>query len=117
MNGERRAILGLLMLAGLASLPARAEEAAHTCEVPAWLLTTESPLPKVTEAVKAAQKLEILVVGTRSSTINTAEAMAWPGRLEWGVAPRRRQPYPPHAQPCEIQGRPGRHAGHVAGGL
>src|ERR1051325_2155697 len=82
MNGERRAILGLLMLAGLASLPARAEEAAHTCEVPAWLLTTESPLPKVTEAIKAAQKLDILVVGTRSSTINTAEAMAWPGRLE-----------------------------------
>lgn len=82
MNGERRAILGLLMLAGLASLPARAEEAVHTCEVPAWLLTTESPLPKVAEAVKAAQKLEILVVGTRSSTIATAETMAWPGRLE-----------------------------------
>lgn len=82
MNGERRAILGLLMLVGLATLPARAEEAAHTCEVPAWLLTTESPLPKVTEAVKSAQKLEILVVGSRSSTINTAEAMAYPGRLE-----------------------------------
>src|ERR1043166_3729160 len=82
MNGERRAVLGLLRLAGLASFPARAEEAAHTCDVPAWLLVTESPLPKVREAVKTAQKLDILVVGTRSSTINTAEAMAWPVRLE-----------------------------------
>jgi lysophospholipase L1-like esterase len=83
MSAERRAIFGLLMLAGLAAgCPARAEEAAHTCEVPAWLLSSESPLPKVAAAVKVAQKLDILVVGTRSSTINTAEDAAWPGRLE-----------------------------------
>ena len=30
---------------------------------------------------------------------------------------RRRQRHPPHAQPREVPGRPGRHAGHVAGGL
>ena len=83
MHGERRAVLGLLMLAGLlAVLPARAEEALHSCEVPAYLLTSESTLPKVAAAVKADQKLDILVVGSRSSTINTAEAAAWPGRLE-----------------------------------
>jgi hypothetical protein len=82
MNGERRAILGLLMLASLATVPARAEDAAHACEVPAYLLSSESPLPKVTEAVKTGQKLDILVVGSRSSTINTAEATAYPGRLE-----------------------------------
>ena len=82
MKGDRRAFLALLLLAGLASLHARAEEAAHSCDVPSWLLTTESPLPKVGQAVKATQKLDILVVGTRSSTITTAEAMAYPGRLE-----------------------------------
>jgi lysophospholipase L1-like esterase len=83
MNGERRAILGLSMLASLlAVLSARAEDAAHPCEVPAWLLTSESPLPKVAQAVKAARKLDILVVGSRSSSINNAEAAAWPARLE-----------------------------------
>jgi lysophospholipase L1-like esterase len=83
MHGERRAMLGLLVLAGLlAVLPARAEDAAQSCEVPAYLLTSESALPKVAAAVKADQKLDILVVGSRSSTINTAEAAAWPGRLE-----------------------------------
>jgi lysophospholipase L1-like esterase len=82
MNG-RRAVLGLLMLAGLVSvLPARAEDAVHSCEVPTYLLTSESALPKVAAAIKADQKLDILVVGSRSSTINTAEAAAWPGRLE-----------------------------------
>src|SRR3954468_539183 len=82
MNGERRAILGLWMLVALAAVPARAEEAARSCEVPAYLLTSESPLPKVTDAVKQGQKLEVQVVGSRSSTINSAEAAAWPGRLE-----------------------------------
>jgi hypothetical protein len=81
MNG-RRAVLGLLMLAGLASVPARAEDAAQACEVPGYLLTSESPLPKVAEAVKASRKLDILAVGSRSSTINAAEEAAWPGRLE-----------------------------------
>jgi len=66
----------------LAVLPARAEDAAQSCEVPAYLLTSESALPKVAAAIKVDQKLDILVVGSRSSTINTAEAAAWPGRLE-----------------------------------
>jgi hypothetical protein len=82
MSAERRALFGLTVLASiLAAAPARAE-APQTCEVPASLLTTESSLPKVAAAVKAGQKLDILVVGSRSSTINTAEAMAYPGRLE-----------------------------------
>jgi hypothetical protein len=82
MNGERRAVLGLWMLVALAAVPARAEEAARSCEVPAYLLTSESPLPKVADAVKQGQKLDVQVVGSRSSTINSAEAAAWPGRLE-----------------------------------
>src|SRR3954451_4497516 len=83
MSAGRRAMVGLTMLASiLAAVAARAEDAAQSCEVPAYFLTSESPLPKVREAVKAGRKLEILVVGSRSSTIPTAEAAAYPGRLE-----------------------------------
>jgi lysophospholipase L1-like esterase len=83
MRWDRKALLGLTMLAGmLSAVAARAEEAPPTCEVPAYLLTSESPLPKVAAAVKQAQKLDILVVGSRSSTISNAEATAYPARLE-----------------------------------
>ena len=40
-----------------------------SCDVPAYLLTSESPLPKVAEAVKSGHPLDILVIGSRSSTI------------------------------------------------
>jgi hypothetical protein len=83
MRPDLRTVLGLAMLAGLLTVaPARAEDAPATCEVPAYLLSSESALPKVAEAVKSAQKLDILVVGSRSSTINTADGTAYPGRLE-----------------------------------
>jgi hypothetical protein len=83
MKPDLRTVLGLTMLAGLlAAVPARAEDAAPACEVPAYLLSSESSLSKVTEAVKKAQKLDILVVGSRSSTINTTDGTAYPGRLE-----------------------------------
>src|SRR4051812_14747811 len=83
MSAERRALFGLTMLASiLVGVPARAQDAPQTCEVPPYLLATESSLPKVAAAIKAGQKLDILVVGSRSSTINSAEAMAYPGRLE-----------------------------------
>jgi hypothetical protein len=78
-----RTVLGLTLLVGLlAAVPARAEDVPAVCEVPAYLLASENSLPKVTEAVKTAQKLDILVVGSRSSTINTADGTAYPGRLE-----------------------------------
>ncbi len=83
MKPDLTAVLGLVMLAGLlAVVPARAEDAPATCEVPAYLLSSESSLPKVAEAVKKAQKLDVLVIGSRSSTINTADGTAYPGRLE-----------------------------------
>jgi hypothetical protein len=76
-------ILGLTLLAGfLTAVPARAEDAPPTCEVPAYLLTTESALPKVAEAIKGGRPLDILVVGSRSSTINTSDGSAYPGRLQ-----------------------------------
>ena len=77
------AILGLILLAGfLTAAAARAEDAPASCEVPAYLLTTESPLPRVEDAVKSGRPLDILVVGSRSSTINSSEASAYPGRLQ-----------------------------------
>ena len=60
------------------------------CEVPAYLLTTESPLPKVEDAVKGGRPLDILVIGSRSSTIGSSEASAYPapvaGHAEGEVA-------------------------------
>jgi hypothetical protein len=86
MKSDSGCILGLMMLAGLlTAAPARAEEPAVSCEVPDYLLASESALPKVAEAIKAGHSLDILVVGSRSSTINTtsaSEASAYPGRLQ-----------------------------------
>lgn len=83
MKSNSGPILGLAMLAGLLTAgPARAEDAPQSCDVPAYLLATESALPRVTEAVKGGHPLNILVVGSRSSTISTSEASAYPGRLE-----------------------------------
>jgi hypothetical protein len=84
MKSNSGVILGLTVLAGLltATAPARAQDTAPSCEVPAYLLSSESALPKVTEAVKNGHSLDILVIGSRSSTINTAEASAYPGRLQ-----------------------------------
>ena len=85
MRSHSDFILGLMMLAGvLTAAPARAEEPA-SCEVPDYLLASESALPKVAEAIKAGHSLDILVVGSRSSTINptsASEASAYPGRLQ-----------------------------------
>jgi hypothetical protein len=83
MKSNSGIILGLTLLAGLlTAVPARAEDAAQSCEVPDYLLTSESALPKVADAIKAGHSLDILVVGSRSSTIPTAEASAFPGRLQ-----------------------------------
>ena len=40
-------------------------------------------------------------------------ATLWPDQQDDVRRNLRRQHHPPHAQPCEIPGRPGRHAGHV----
>jgi hypothetical protein len=82
--------LGLTLLAGFLAVasaraqdaPARAQDAPANCEVPAYLLTTESTLPKVEHAVKGGRPLDVLVVGSRSSSISTSEGSAWPFRLQ-----------------------------------
>ena len=75
--------LGLIVVAGLLAVaPARAENAPANCEVPAYLLTTESALPKVETAIVSDRRLEVLVVGSRSSTIPASEGSAYPARLQ-----------------------------------
>jgi len=80
---RRSVILALTLLAGLgpASL-SRAEDAAPTCEVPGYLLASDSTLSKVAAAVKGGKPLNVLVVGSRSSTIPGQEASAYPAQLQ-----------------------------------
>lgn len=73
-------VLGMTLLAGVASV--QAEDQPQICDVPAYLLTTNSSLPKVAEAVRSGQPLNVLVVGSRSSTITTSEASAYPIQLQ-----------------------------------
>jgi hypothetical protein len=87
MKSDSGLILGLIVLAGLlTAVSARAESAPESCGVPDYLLASESALPKVADAVKSGHSLDILVVGSRSSTINapvnTSEASAYPARLQ-----------------------------------
>jgi lysophospholipase L1-like esterase len=89
------AILSVSLLAGfLAAVPVRAEDppaaapapTPAACEVPDYLLSGDNALPKVAEAIKAKAPLNILVVGSRSSTIslvaNASEAAAYPGQMQ-----------------------------------
>jgi len=94
MKSDSGLILGLIVLAGLwtaaparaEDAPARAEDAPESCQVPDYLLTSEGTLPKVAEAIKSGHSLDILVIGSRSSTIspnpNVSDATAYPGRLQ-----------------------------------
>jgi hypothetical protein len=81
---KAKGLLSLVLLAGAcAAAPARAEDPApQNCEVPAYLLTTESQLPKVADVIRQGRPLEILVLGSRSSSIASAEDSAYPARLQ-----------------------------------
>ena len=100
------AVLAVWLLAGLAAAGlARAEDAPQpppqACDVPAYLLSTESLLPKVTEAVKKGQPLTILVVGSRSSTIAASADSAYPAQLQ--AALKERLPSIPISLSVELQ--------------
>ena len=84
------AVLGFTLLAGVSTaVSARADDAPpQSCDVAAYLLATESSLPKVTDAVKSGRPLDILVLGSRSSTIPTSEASAYPARLQAALKAR-----------------------------
>jgi hypothetical protein len=107
MKSGSRTLLGLALLAGISTAGiftaglARAEDAAHTCDVPAYLLTSESSLPKVAAVVKSGQPLTILVVGSRSSTITGSESSAYPARLQ--AALKEKLPQVPINLSVELQ--------------
>jgi len=105
------AVLTLLTALTVAGF-ARAEDA-QTCEVPAYLLTTDSTLSKVADAIKNARPLNVLVVGSRSSTILSSEASAYPARLQ--AALKERLPSIPVTLSVELQS--GKTAEDVAAGL
>jgi len=121
MRPPSGAVLALTLLAGLAAAgPVRAEDkaqdkdaAAQTCEVPSYLLSTESTLPKVAEAVKNARPLTVLVVGSRSSTILSSESSAYPARLQ--AALKEKLPTIPINLSVELQS--GKTAEEVDAGL
>ena len=79
-------LLGLALLASLCGAGGvRAEDAPAGpvgCDVPSSLLETESRLPKVAEAVKDGHPLDVLVVGSRSSTIGADANSAYPMRMQ-----------------------------------
>lgn len=91
MRSGRGTALALMLLAGLAANSATAQTAAapqQPCEVPSYLLSTESTLPKVTEAIKAGRPLNLLVIGSRSSTIVSSENSAYPAKLQAALKDR-----------------------------
>jgi hypothetical protein len=73
--------LGLSLLVGSNGLAA-ADDIKPSCDVPAYLLATDSVLAKVGDALKARQPLDILVLGSRSSTIMAADGTSYPWRLQ-----------------------------------
>jgi hypothetical protein len=114
MKVNSGALLGLMLLAGLMTvLPARAEDVPKSCEVPDSLLASESLLPKVADAVKNGRPLDILVVGSRSSTILTSEASAYPARLQATL----KEKLPAVAVTVSVELQPKKSAEEVAGGL
>jgi hypothetical protein len=83
MRSASWTIVAMVSLAGLfAASEVFAEDTAPRCEVPAYLLTSESTLSKVADAVKNGRPLDILVIGSRSSTIPASEPSAYPARLQ-----------------------------------
>ena len=83
MTSNAGALVKLVLVCGLlAAAPAYAEDAPSSCDVPDYLLASESALPKVADAVKSRHPLDVLVVGSRSSSIAASEASAYPARLQ-----------------------------------
>lgn len=88
--GRIASLRRLLVLSGalaLAALPSRValaapEVASAGCEAPAYLLTTDLTLKRVVASLKNDHKLDILVIGSRSSSISSAESTAYPARLQ-----------------------------------
>jgi len=114
MKSGVRVVLGLALLAGyLAASPVRAGDPEQVCDVPADLLSTESSLPKVADAVQNRQPLNVLVVGSRSSSIPSSEASAYPWKLQEAL----KEKLPGTAVNLSVELLNSKTAEEVAGGL
>jgi hypothetical protein len=108
---KAKVFLSLVVLCGgLAAPLARAQNAAPSagavppaCELPSSLVETDSQLPKVAEVIKAGKPLDILVIGSRSSTIPSSEDSSYPARLE--VILKEKLPQEQVHVSVEIQGK------------
>jgi len=82
----RSGLISAVMLAVLAAVAAaqtaHAEDTPAGCDVPSSLLESDSSLPKVATAVKDGQPLNVLVIGSRSSTIGSDATNAYPARMQ-----------------------------------
>jgi hypothetical protein len=78
-----RALLAGLMMGLLVIVAARADDGPG-CIVPAYLLATDSSLPKVADAIKVKKRLDILVIGSGSSALVGPDgaSASYPARLE-----------------------------------
>ncbi|EAQ36991.1 hypothetical protein NB311A_07573 [Nitrobacter sp. Nb-311A] len=103
----------IALAASSAAVSARADDRPRSCDVSAYLLTSDSPLPRVASAVKAGGPLNILVVGGRSSTISGAESEAYPAKLQ--AALREKLPTVPVNVSMELT--PRKTAGDIAPSL
>ncbi|MBR0690465.1 SGNH/GDSL hydrolase family protein [Bradyrhizobium manausense] len=84
---KAKVLLSLILLCGgLAAPSARAGDAVPAapaaCELPPYLLATDSQLHKVADTVKSGKPLEILVIGSRSTTIPAQEDSSYPARMQ-----------------------------------
>lgn len=103
----------LIVLAASSAGVSGCADQTKSCDVPAYLLTSDSTLSRVASVVKAGGPLNILVVGSRSSTISGAEGEAYPVKLQ--AALREKLPGIPVNVSVELT--PRKTAGDVAPGL
>ena len=82
--------------------PAAASGLKQPCDVPAYLLSTESKLEKVSDAVKNRNKLDVLVIGSRSSSLAAATGLPLSKALPNNPAPTSAPP--DNAYPGRLQG-------------
>jgi hypothetical protein len=107
-------LLGLALLGALAvPAVAAADAASPGCDAPAYLLSTDITLGRVAASLKTDRKLDILVIGSRSSSISSAESTAYPARLQTLL----RDKLPGIAVNVSVEMRVKRTAGEVASGL
>lgn len=85
--GSRAGLLAglaaFVLATSLAVAPVRADDD-PACAVPAYLIATDSTLPKAADAIKTRKQFDILVLGTGSSALSGTDGVAssYPARLE-----------------------------------